>query len=159
MTKRGFTLIEILVVLSISALVFIGGYAGYRDFTRRQILGNAQEEMKSDLVLARQRALSGETPSGCNGNFEGYRLSLTFLDPQGLSSYSVCAKCSVSSPSCIKTVYLPMGITIPSGGPSQFIFKPLGQGTNLSSDLILTLTQSSTGSQKMIKVTTAGTIN
>lgn len=154
--KTGFTLIEILVVLAIGALVFIGGYAGYRDFTRRQILEGSSEETKSNLALARQRALSGEKPSGCTEDLSGYRVSMTFSDPSGNSSYTISAMCTQSGIST-GTTNLPVGITL-SAPQSQFLFKSIGQGTDLSSDLIITLTQGSTGAQSTITVTSGGAI-
>lgn len=156
-----FTLIEIMVVLAIGALVFIGGYAGYRDFTRRQILSGAQEELKSNLALARQFSLSGEKPGNiCPGStLEGYQVGFEAGCFQyGCTSYKIQAKCESGGPYEVRSILIPQGISI-SGLDTPVLFKVVGQGTDLSSDLTITLTQGSTGAQSTVTVTSAGTIN
>lgn len=136
----GFTLIEILVAIAIIALVSLVGYTSYRDFARRQTLENAYNQLRVELNLARQLALSGEKPQTCiarNVSLVGYSVSL------GGSTISVSAVCESSSslpPS--RTFNLPAGITV-SGG--QFTFLVLGRGTDPSGNLTITLTQGSSG--------------
>ena len=63
--KSGFTLIEILVSMTIIGFLFSFGYASFRDFSRRQALAGVVKQVQGDLRLAQQKALSGEKPSGC----------------------------------------------------------------------------------------------
>ena len=46
--SKGYTLIEILVVISIMAILFTVGFAGYRDFSRRQVLLGAVNQIQGD---------------------------------------------------------------------------------------------------------------
>ena len=156
--KTGYTLIEVLVGLAIISLLFTVGYAGYRDFAKRQVLNNAYEELKINLTFARQQALAGEKTSGsytCQGNFQGYRLNFTFVSQSG-PSYSLAIRCTTYSPS-IRTVPLPSGITFSSSGPAGVTFNAIAQGTDLTSDLVLTLSQT-TGGSRPITITKQGTI-
>ncbi len=148
--KTGYTLIEVLVGLAIIGLLFTVGYAGYRDFAKRQVLNNAYEELKINLNLARQLALSGEKPSACSGNFLGTEWNLG----TNWTSYTIRGKCQSSSMS-VKSVALPSGITI--SGTSPIRFNLLGQGTNLTSDTELTVSQTNGGSKK-VTITQQGTI-
>ena len=148
--KTGYTLIEVLVGLAIIGLLFTIGYAGYRDFAKRQVLNNAYEELKINLTLARQLALSGEKPSACGGNFLGNELRIS----SDGTSYSIHLKCQ-STATTKKTINLPSGITI--SGTSPIRFNLLGQGTNLTANTDITVTQLNGGSKK-ITITQQGTI-
>lgn len=147
---RGYTLIEVLVGLAIIGLLFTIGYAGYRDFAKRQVLNNAYEELKVNLTLARQLALSGERPSACGGSFLGIEVRLA---TNGLS-YSVHKKCQTTA-ATVKTVNLPSGVII--SGTSPIRFNLLGQGTNLASQTALTLTQNGVATRSAT-ITPQGTI-
>lgn len=135
----GFTLIEILVAIAIIAFVSLVGYTSYRDFARRQTLESAYNQLRVELNLARQLALSGEKPQTCiAGNIPlvGYRVSL------GGGSIAVSAVCESGSAIASRTFSLPAGITVSS---VQFTFLVLGRGTDLSGNQTVTLTQSSSG--------------
>ncbi|MBI2590637.1 MAG: prepilin-type N-terminal cleavage/methylation domain-containing protein [Candidatus Blackburnbacteria bacterium] len=145
-TRSGYTLLEVLVVLTIITTLFFGGYAAYREFERRQTLQSFYKEMVVSLSLARQKALSGEKPGGCSGNLVGYQVSF------GASSYSVAAVCNL--PIVVGTYPVPSGIAL--SGFSSFTYKVLGQGTTLASPLSVTLTQSSTGKSINATITREG---
>lgn len=161
--KRAFTLIELLVVISIIGILAGSGFAAYREFSRRQQLFEAVNQVKSDLLLAQQRALSGEKPPSCSRNLNGW--SVYFPGGSDTTTYYYfVADCGnpgieIWDP-FMKTVTLPPGIvvnTVRIGGQA-IIFKVLAQGTTSASDQIITLTQRATGRTATITVTRAGGI-
>ncbi|MBI4029221.1 MAG: prepilin-type N-terminal cleavage/methylation domain-containing protein [Candidatus Blackburnbacteria bacterium] len=134
-TKSGYTLLEVLIVLVIITTLFFGGYTAYREFSRRQALQNFYKELVVSSALAREKALSGEKPSGCNGNLVGYQMSFDS------STYSISAVCN--SVVSVTTYSIPSGIVV--SGFTNYTYKVLGKGTTLTDSLSVTLTQSSTG--------------
>ncbi len=71
MTKNGFSLIEILIAIAISLLAAGAAIAGYRNFNTAKIADVAAEEVYSQLVLIKSKAVSGEkaSPSCVNLNY------------------------------------------------------------------------------------------
>ena len=147
----GYTLIEVLVGLAIISLLFTVGYAGYRDFAKRQVLNNAYEELKINLNSARQRALSGDKDL-CNGTFLGIQLAFGGLTDR--AAYQFYPKCS-GGEGLYSVSTLPSGITVDTTS-ARILFKPVGQGTDLTSDATVTV-KSATGERK-IYITKQGTI-
>lgn len=92
-TKRqnGFTLIELMVVISIIALLAGGGVAAFSSFNKTQTLKAAANDLKNNLRLAQSKALSQEKPAGCSC-LNGYQVTIA------PSSYSIQAFCGVESP-------------------------------------------------------------
>lgn len=145
----GYTLIEILVGLTITALIFSGGYTNYRDFVRREALNNAYDRLQKDLNLARQRSLSGEKPVNCaTRELRGYNVSITS------DRYTITASCGTSN-ILVRDIEFPEGI---AASPSEIFFKTLGQGTTSSSDEEITLTQDSTNEQRTLTVSPEGSV-
>lgn len=145
----GFTLIELLIVASIMAVLFLVGVASYNRFNRAQILEQAALGLKSSLRLAQSKALVGDKAS-CASALEGYRFTIA------ANNYSFCAKCGASCVSLV-TASFPSGVTatiLPS--PNPFLFKVLGQGTDISSQTQIILTGFS--GTKTIIVSNAGEI-
>ena len=155
MTKKfGYTLIEILVALSISATIFVIGYVAFREFARRQALLGAGRNLHADLRLAQGQALAGQKPDGCTV-LVGY--AFTVLN---VSTYEVTGVCSNSSFS-IKTRDMPAGIVFePLPTPNPIIFKILGEGTNIiaGSRANFVLLQEATGNQSTVSVNWTGEI-
>lgn len=60
MRKNGFSLIEILIAIAISLLAAGAAIAGYRNFNTGKIADVAAEEVYSQLVLIKSKAVSGE---------------------------------------------------------------------------------------------------
>lgn len=155
--KKGYTLIEILVALTIIGLLFAVGYAGFRDFSRRQIVKDAAKEIQGDLRLAQGNAITGQKPEGCNSlkTLDSYSFNVVSLSP---AEYSIEANCG-SSAIIVKSVNLPSGITLSAPTPNPLKFKVLGQGTNIGTDnWVLTLTQVGTGNTTSVTVTAGGEI-
>lgn len=144
----GYTLIELMVALTIAALLFLIGYASYREFVRRQALDNTYKELKSDLKLAQQQALSGEKPDSCTGALFGYEVA--FAE----SAYTVSASCGGMVQ--VRQRALPGGITL--SGSDTILYKIIGEGTTLTGDISLTLTQASTGRTKILEISKEGTL-
>lgn len=141
-TFNGFTLIEILVGLTIVALLFGVGYASYRDFARRQILNSSYDKIRSSLSLAQQLALSGDKPAGCPANsvLSGYR-----VDFGQKKFYAECVGPGGTTLAQEKIIDIPPGIEI-SSSQSTILYKVLGQGTDQVSETTITITQTGTGS-------------
>ena len=126
----GYTLIEILVVLSIMGLLFGAGYANLRGFQRRQSLSDAAKQVQGDLRYAQELALSGQKPSNVNctgaNNLNGYLFTVL----SSSNSYEIRASCTGAvPPPASKSVTLPVGLSITST-LSSLLFKVLGNGTN-----------------------------
>lgn len=156
-----YTLIEVLVTLTIVGILFAFGYASFRDFARRQELAGTVKQMQGDLRLAQQMALSGQKPSavGCSTlsgiNFR--TISNSCLGGTG-SSYVIEYNCGgvVQSPS-VKCVDIPIDISMTGPAANPITFKVLGNGTNLSEDNIILLNQGTINSAT-VTVTAGGEI-
>ena len=151
--RRGFTLVEMIVALSVITLIFGLGLTTYQNFFKRQIVEQVALSLISDLQLEKDKALSGEKPSGwCDGAGEtllGWRLDLT------TSGYSVLPACSSGVDGAVfKSVTFPAGISAAS--PAQILFKVLGQGVNGDYTIILS---DLSGNSRAIRVVSSGLIN
>ena len=156
--RKGYTLVEILVSLSVIGLLFGFGFASFRDFSRRQAVVAEGRKVVGDLRLAQQQALSGEKPVGCTGNLQTYD-----FERVNQSGYKITAVCSSSSIT-VKNQTLSSDILISPFIPSTPIkisFKVLGRGTNLISGVNtdITLTQTSTNNVVVITVKSGGEIS
>lgn len=156
--KNGYTLIEILVVLTIIGLLFSLGYVNFRDFSRRQALIGATSSVQGDLRLAQSNAISGQKPSDCgvSNTLESYSFNITSTALP--SEYKIEANCG-GAPVVVKDVILSdISLSMPSTNPLKF--KILGQGTNLDgvTDWTLNLTQNVTGKTATVTVTSGGEI-
>jgi prepilin-type N-terminal cleavage/methylation domain-containing protein len=148
--NRGYTLIEILVGLTIIGLLFTFGYASFREYSRRQALAGAARKVKADLRSAQGLALSGKKPESNCPILDGYRFNISG------SSYSIKAVCGGSDKSIEKDfIPLPNGITSSS---ANILFKILGQGTNITGQITITLTQAGTNPPQTVTVDSGGKI-
>ena len=159
-SATGYTLIEILVALTIAGIIFTGGYVSFRDFSRRQLLAGSLRSLKSDLRLAQEYALIGRktASANCDGDdmLNGYR----FFVSSG-SQYIIRAWCAAPGAQVnVKTVDLPADITISTPSPNPILFKVLGEGTNIGigATATITLTQTSTTKSDSVIVTDGGEI-
>ncbi len=146
--KSGYTLIELLVGLTIISIVFSIGFAGYRDFSRRQTVVGVTKSIISDLRNAQQLALIGQKPDTCT------RLSGYTFTAVSSTNYTISANC-INGNIEVKNIVLPTNITISLG---SIMFKVLGQGTNLSAAYTFTITHIS-GITGIINIKKGGTIN
>ncbi len=126
MFKKGYTLIEILVVISIIALLMQGGLASYRTFSRRQLIVNVRRQVEGDLRLAQQQSLSGFKCESSNATFSG--VSFTLVDR---TSYLISAVCSDGARYPIKAASIPANSIFVRPADREIIFLPLGNGTNI----------------------------
>lgn len=148
MNQKAYTLVELLVGLSIMAIIFSVGLAGYREFSRRQALTGVSKQLKADLRLIQQLAITGQKPGGLSCDIlNGY----TFTRVSS-SNYKLLANCvsnvGVDSSPEYKNVDLGTDISLTSTNPSVK-FKVLGQGTNLVAPNTLVLTHTSGNTNTM----------
>lgn len=148
--QSGFTLIEVIIVIAITGIVFAGGIVNFRDFDRRQSLSQAATTLKRDLDLARTKAFTSEKTTGCTNTLVGWRVAFS------AGSYSLIADCDVNDVT-FKTVNFPTGIT-KTGGASSVTFSVLARGTTSASNDTITLTQQGTNATAVINVIKTGTI-
>jgi prepilin-type N-terminal cleavage/methylation domain-containing protein len=158
--KKGFTLVELLVVISIMVLLFSIGYANYRDFQRRQHLEGAVRMIKADLRLAQEMALAGRKPQYPSGNVcEISTLGGYSFIRLSQNSYRIDAICSgvvtVKGPETLAS-----GVEMASfSGGNTIFFRVLGRGIDAASDITITLTFPEAGiAPRQIVVTPAGEI-
>ncbi len=154
--KRGYTLIEVLVGITIIGLIFAVGYVNFRDFSRRQAINGQARALKGDLRLAQEKSLSGVKPadSRCDppNKLNGYNFRVV-----NALNYVVEANCTGGNV-LVKSVNLPSDVTISIPSPNPISFKILGQGTNIVDQSTINLTQAVTGYVRTVTVTKGGEI-
>jgi prepilin-type N-terminal cleavage/methylation domain-containing protein len=149
---KGYTLIELLVAITISITVFSIGFVGYREFSRRQDLAGVKKNLLADLRLVQQLALTGQKPDGTTcAMLNGHTFTVT-----STTSYQLVANC-IDGNTVIKTVTFVSGVTM-SATTASTRFKVLGHGTNLASDNTITLTNTYSGNTSTITIGTGGRI-
>jgi len=154
----GFTLIELMVVVSLIAIMFSIGLASYNTFNRNQILQQAAEETRSNLRLAQNYALVGQKPAGCAGlTLKGYNFVTTV---HTYSINAVCSDDSISGP--IKTVDLSsknISISVNPNPPATIVFLVLARGVDTGNVQDKTITLSTpSGLNRVIEISTEGVI-
>jgi prepilin-type N-terminal cleavage/methylation domain-containing protein len=159
----GYTLIEILVALTVIGLLFSLGYANYRAFSQRQALLGAVKQLQGDLRLAQQMALSGQKPIDPNcaspaNSLNGYNFTVLSGD-----NYEIRASCTGGAVALAgKDVTISSGITIasPFPSPNPILFRVLGNGTNIpeGGNSVITLTQAGTNNTTTVTITSGGEI-
>jgi prepilin-type N-terminal cleavage/methylation domain-containing protein len=154
--RGGYTLIEIMVSLTIIGIVFGVGYVAFRDFSRRQLLAGVARMVSSDLHLAQAQALAGKKPddSKCNSpeTLESYNFRVDSTD-----SYTISAQCT-GGEVLIKTVNLPPEAAIIDPKPFLIQYKILGQGTNIITGRTQNITIFAYNSGRRVTVTASGSV-
>lgn len=69
--RAGFTLVEILVAVTIFAVLTAGAMVSFRQFTARQQVIESSKDLQQAMRFAQKKARVGEKPSGCS-TLQGY---------------------------------------------------------------------------------------
>jgi len=149
-SNLGFTIVELLIILSLIALLFALGVSQYNRFNRSQALVKAKGELVSNLRLAQGKSLAGEKPNQCGDEaLLGHQLEFT-----NNQSYKIVAVCgSEPYPEVKQTVTFPEGV-IKTSAENIVFFKILSQGVESE----VTITLSGFGETRDIIITAAGEI-
>lgn len=127
---RGFTIVEIVIVIVISSVFMTFGVSRYREFARRQEVVVVKRSIISDLRQAQKDSISGRKPVDFNGQSCLGTLSDYSVD-FGIDSYEITVNCTDPVSIVLKTIELPSNvqITVPASNPIQF--KPFTLATNI----------------------------
>lgn len=115
--KRGFTLVELLIVVSISVTILGMGIASFNRFNRRERLKQAAQTLKTNLRLIQTKSISAMKPvSGCT-TYIGIRLTFS------ADSYTARAECDPEGlVGSTDTFVLPTAITF-QAAPAYMTFR------------------------------------
>lgn len=147
--KSAYTLIELMVVISIVAILVSFGISAYTKAQSRQIGQTASEQILS--ILGENQTSASIGKKDCSGQYLGQEVVIT--PPNTFTSRSLCEG-NQGSP----TIATIPGITIASG--ATLIFDSLGHGINLGvvgDELLLNYTGPTSLSYR-IRLTSTGTI-
>lgn len=117
---RGFSLVELLVVVTIIAILSGVSLVGYNRFQDRQAALVAAYQLATDLRATQQKALSGEKPSGWCAASATDQLATWRLLFNTATTYQIIGVCSTNSTTIDKTVTLPNGAIGPNGTRVDF---------------------------------------
>lgn len=140
--KRGFSLIELLIVVAIFGLTVSLVTAAFVAFERNQKLRNGAQQLKSDLRQVQNNALSGNKGSGsavcpATSTLGGWYLQISTDPTNGKNAkYTLSGDCRTGasdSSFASRTIFLPSGVSISStslGAVSNIgiLFRPIISG-------------------------------
>ncbi len=149
---KGFSLIELLVSISIIAILVYGVVSNYDRYNNRQKLLQTAKNLINDLRLSENNAISGLKPSSGCTQLVGYQFS--FPTFRSYSSQANCSPEGLVGP--VTTGSLASGITF-SPVPGSILFGVLTRG--ISSNVTITLTYANASISYAIMVSTSGNIN
>ncbi len=103
LSQQGFTLIEMIVVVTITSLITGTGFFSFIEYSRTQTLNQAVEQLKLSYTTARNNALSNVKPQdsrrfpecvGTSNRLEYFQVTLATQTSPPSSTYSVMVKCT-----------------------------------------------------------------
>lgn len=118
MKVRGFTLLELIVVISILAILSVIAIPPILQYNTNQTLQNAAADLQQSLRTTQSNALSGVVCTDNPSNLASSRWSLVFTDPTiSPPSYQIQATCITPTPSpypvaTLSTKTLPAGVEV-----------------------------------------------
>jgi len=153
--KKGYTLIELLIVIVIMGIVFSIGYVNFQDYSRQQALLAAVRSIETDIHQTQEYALSGNIPAACTTLLNNYKFNVT-----SSTTYEIDATCTPNTTIQIKIFNVAAGMTIAAPNPNPIVFKTLGQGTNIASGgtARIVVTQTLTGKTRTITIGETGNV-
>jgi Tfp pilus assembly protein FimT len=159
-TRRGFTLIELTVIVVITTILTSIGMAAYNNFLKRQAVDQAAKELISNLKKAQNYAVIGKKNYGsgsCTAQLYGWVADL--------SNKTYYGRCCNNPPRCDSLSDFPS-----SGQPSlisadftispsltTILFKPLSGEPDITDSLEISVSKD--GVLKKILLTPAGAIS
>ena len=146
----GFTLIELLIVMGVITTLFAFGYGNYRDYARRQAILATARDMEATVRMAQSYAFSARKPATGCAVLDGYIFILSG------GQYGIKAYCQ-REVGPLDQVGSLSGVSA-SPASASVIFKTLGHGTNLTSDVVITLTQTDTNYKAVLTISTSGEV-
>src|SRR5260221_14673708 len=153
MKSQGYTLIELMIVLVITSILFTVGYNAFQDYSRQQALLAAVRGIQTDLRSAQESAAAGTKPANCT-TLNGYQFKVV-----SQSSYEIDAFCT-NNVIQVKVTTLPQDLIIRTPSPNPIIFKSLAQATNVAAvgSATIIITQNSSQNTRGIVVGSNGNI-
>lgn len=155
--NSSFTLIELLITVTI-IFTFSGlSIASYNSFTQNQQLKNEAKKFTDVLELARKKSIAGDLSNRNCDNFNGYQIK-TFANNNQNPDYqlSLCCDTTCSSSIIIQSYTIPNEIKFQS--EDTFSFLPISAKLNPPNDLTLTIKNQSVNKCLQITINKFGVI-
>ncbi len=131
---KGFTLIELMVAVSVGLVVTGMVIVNYNSYNTIQALKQAALTLKNDIRFVETKASTGVKPSGICSTLVGWNMTFT------ANGYTYTANCDGTPSTDVTTVSYPAGVTMTTfPTPATVTFFVLSKGTSLASDATLTL--------------------
>lgn len=122
--QLGFTLIEMMIVVTIMLFLFSAGLASYMKFNDNQVVLATGKQIQLMLRTAQKKARVGDKPSGCS-ILQGYQLSGSTAANAVVTLNAIC---NVSTLVAVETYTMPTDVTLASA--LSITFKVLTAGTD-----------------------------
>lgn len=142
--RQGFTLIELIIVVTVVLIISVVTLLNYNSYTDRQRVKQAGLTLRSDLRLTQTKATSGQKPFICDATTTLESYKVTFSDCEGKGAcyemQPICMKAGVlvNTNTEVTRVYLPSGVSFQSGYPSPIYFLSVTGTTSADQKIILT---------------------
>lgn len=165
--QGGFTIIELIIVITIMMVLSTFGIASFVTYSRSQDLVNAAQNVSTVLQVAKASASSQVKPSSCvSGTLNAYEVTIDPVSPQ-VQQYSVEPVCGSIPDVASKKMYtLPQNVSFSAAKVLTF-HVITGDVTSSATDGVINgqsytdivLTNSLNDSSKTIRVFADGRIN
>jgi len=165
----GFTFIELIIVISVTAVLSTIGLASFLTYSRSQNLQQSGSTIITYLQTARAEVLAQVKPPGiCTGALQSYKVLICCKN--GGTNCPVCQSsdnvemdvvCGGNPPSVVLSSSFPSDVQVDDPNTTQrsFVFVPVTGGVSgISSSVKVVLKNSVTNVSKTITVTSAGII-
>lgn len=162
LNRQGFTLIELIIVVTVILVISVVTLLNYNSYTDRQRVKQAGLTLRSDLRLAQTKATSGQKPFICDATTTLESYTITFSDCGGLGAcYEILPVCTqsgtlVDTSGDVTRVFLPSSVRFQmSYAPISFF--PVTGVTDLTEDRLIVLTGA--GVTYSVVISTSGSIS
>lgn len=126
----GFTLIELMVVITIISIITGIGVASYNKYNSRRIVEKAAEELRANIRLAQSRAINNEKDSRCGPDIlDGWYVE--YLSSSSYQLFCICGGNEYRPSSAINITNVSLNSF------STFGFKPLIGNATLSQNITI----------------------